>query len=114
MGAASNSSAAAAATSAAAKQQLLYDGIALDMDGTLTSCVIDFVGMRKRTGAWEAAAELQSHAHPAIVCSTQGPVTSVTLSNATTAFTPSTNLWPSLPHLPHLPHLPPSLPVGDL
>jgi hypothetical protein len=31
-------------------RRLLYDGVALDMDGTLTSCVIDFVDMRQRTG----------------------------------------------------------------
>lgn len=52
--------AAAAATPSAAtkqKKQLLYDGIALDMDGTLTSCVIDFQDMRKRTGETASLAE---------------------------------------------------------
>jgi hypothetical protein len=52
--------AAAAATPSAAtipKKQLLYDGIALDMDGTLTSCVIDFQDMRKRTGEGASSAE---------------------------------------------------------
>lgn len=48
----------AAAAQPAVKQQLLYDGVALDMDGTLTSCVIDFQDMRKRTGMsrqqWQA------------------------------------------------------------
>lgn len=35
------------------KQQtvLLYDGIALDMDGTLTSCVIDF--QVRAQGVWK-------------------------------------------------------------
>jgi hypothetical protein len=42
--------AAAAEAQPAVKQQLLYDGVALDMDGTLTSCIIDFQDMRKRTG----------------------------------------------------------------
>lgn len=41
---------AAADAATAAPLTLLYDGIALDMDGTLTSCVIDFQDMRKRTG----------------------------------------------------------------
>jgi hypothetical protein len=31
--------------------KLIYDAIALDMDGTLTQAHIDFVDMRKRTGA---------------------------------------------------------------
>jgi hypothetical protein len=35
---------------ASKKQHLVYEAIALDMDGTLTKAHIDFVDMRKRTG----------------------------------------------------------------
>lgn len=107
---AANSSAAAATTSAAAKQQLLYDGIALDMDGTLTSCVIDFVDMRKRTGGGSSSTAPIPHTPQ------HARVTSATLTSALTASTnfqfptplPPTSLTPSPP--PSL-RVPPQAPL---
>lgn len=95
-------------TKASSKGRLIYDAVALDMDGTLTKAHIDFVDMRKRTNipvggepwrcrvvscfqsragvrsSWSAAASVSALSQPHLLPSLTHPLTHSLTQNTRT------------------------------